>query len=195
MSAPPDRSDAGDRAAAGQGENPEHLVVGHIPKPHGTRGEVFVWPLTDRPDEIFVVGRELILGEEDGRVVPGSPSLEVERVRSFKRGLLVKFRGLDDRTVVEPLAKRYLLVPMGELSPLEEGELYYHQLLGLEVVTHTGEVVGRVREVYETQPMHLLEVEDDGRLRLIPFAQELVREVDLTARRMVIDPPSGLLEL
>nr|NIP82651.1 16S rRNA processing protein RimM [Gemmatimonadota bacterium]NIQ58566.1 16S rRNA processing protein RimM [Gemmatimonadota bacterium]NIU78888.1 16S rRNA processing protein RimM [Gammaproteobacteria bacterium]NIX47565.1 16S rRNA processing protein RimM [Gemmatimonadota bacterium]NIY11936.1 16S rRNA processing protein RimM [Gemmatimonadota bacterium] len=83
----------------------------------------------------------------------------------------------------------------GERGEPGEGEYYYHQLLGLEVETVDGEVVGRVREVYETEPRHLLEVKGGGRVRLIPFDRRIVRSVDPEARRLVIDPPEGLLEL
>lgn len=175
---------------------PEHLVVGHVTKPHGTRGEVFVWPLTDRPDALYAPGRHLLVGTAEGELEAETRALVVERTRPFKRGLLVKFEALDDRAAVEPLAQRYLLVPAGELEPLGEGEVFYHQLLGLEVVTGTGDVVGRVREVYETEPAHLLEVRaDGGKEHLIPFSDRIVRKVDLEAGRLVIKPPPGLLEL
>ncbi|MGH7505131.1 MAG: ribosome maturation factor RimM, partial [Longimicrobiales bacterium] len=76
------------------------------------------------------------------------------------------------------------------------GEVFYHQLLGAEVVTVDGSVIGRVREVFETEPAHLLEVQsDEGRLHLIPFAERIVRRVDVDAGRITIDPPAGLLEL
>jgi len=181
---------------AEQSGAPEHLVVGHLAKPHGTRGELFVWPLTERPEAVFGEGAEVLLGDEAGGVGAEPERLVVERSRPFKRGLLVKFEGLEDRNAVEPLVGRYLVLPVDELEPLEEGELFYHQLLGLEVVTVGGEVVGRVREVYETEPVHLLEVKRaDGKLRLIPFAARLVRSVELEAGRLVIDPPPGLLEI
>lgn len=174
----------------------DHLVVGHVTKPHGTRGEVFVWPLTDEVEALYAPGRRLLLGTTGGDLDTNAEPLIVERSRPFKRGVLVKFEALGDRTAVEPLSQRYLLVPIGELAPLAEGEVFYHQLLGLEVVTAEGEVVGRVREVYDTEPAHLLEVRaESGRQHLVPFSERIVRKVDLEARRLVIQPPAGLLEL
>ncbi|MBI4410497.1 MAG: 16S rRNA processing protein RimM, partial [Gemmatimonadetes bacterium] len=175
---------------------PEHLVVGHVSKPHGTRGEVFVWPLTDRPEVIFAYDAEVLLGGEQGQPGEAPETLRVERSRPFKRGLLIKFDGYDDRSAVEPFAQRYLLVPLARLEPLAEDEVYYHQLLGAEVVTVEGERVGRVREVYETKPAHLLEVKsEDGKLHLVPYSERIVKKVDREARRIVIKPPPGLLEL
>ncbi|HEX7089822.1 MAG TPA: ribosome maturation factor RimM [Longimicrobiales bacterium] len=178
-------------------EEPRHLVVGHISKAHGTRGEVFVWPLTDDPERVFAVGEEVQVAEPEGGPEPDEEwrPLVVERRRPFKRGMLVKFEGLDDRTAVEPLAGRYILMPLEKLAPLEEGEVYYHQLLGAEVVTVEGEVVGRVREVFETEPAHLLEVKGDGKVHLIPFTERIVKQVDIERKRLVIEPPTGLLEI
>ncbi|HEX6308250.1 MAG TPA: ribosome maturation factor RimM [Longimicrobiales bacterium] len=181
--------DAGGPAA------PAHLVVGHVSKAHGTKGELFVWPLTDRPEAVFAPGRELLLGDEDGVLGDDARLVAVESARPFKRGLLIKFEELETREDADELAQRYLLVPAEALPPLEEGEVFYHQLLGMTVETVSGEQVGRVREVYETEPHHLLEVEDSGRRRLIPFAERIVREVDVTRGRIVIEPPEGLLEL
>jgi 16S rRNA processing protein RimM len=151
--------------------------------------------LTDDPEDIFAEGEELILGDAEGGADEASPTLRVVQVREFKRGLLVKWEGYPDRTAVTPLGGRYLLVPAERLAPLAEGEVYYHQLLGLEVVTMEGEVVGRVREVYETEPAHLLEVKGPEKSHLIPFVRRIVRKVDLEAGRLVIEPPPGLLEL
>jgi 16S rRNA processing protein RimM len=184
-------ADAGEGAAS-----PEHLVVGHISKAHGTRGEVFVWPLTDRPDDVFAPGRALLLGNEEGALPADAPSVVIESSRPFKGGVLVKFAELRARTDADPLAQHYLLLPIGELPPLEEDELFYHELLGCTVETVAGRRVGVVREVFETEPNHLLEVKsEDGRLLLVPFAKRIVRAVDRSGRRVVIDPPTGLLDL
>jgi 16S rRNA processing protein RimM len=181
---------------AGERREPSHLVVGHVTKPHGTKGELFVWPLTDRPDEVLGEGRAVLLGTADGAVDEAAGELVVERSRPFKRGELVKFEGYADRSAVEELAGRYLLVPIDRLGALEEGEVFYHQLLGAEVVTADGQSVGRVREVFETEPAHLLEIKsDDGKVHLVPFAERIVKQVDVEAGRIVIKPPLGLLDL
>ncbi|MBR9989350.1 MAG: 16S rRNA processing protein RimM [Gemmatimonadetes bacterium] len=183
-------ADAGERAV------PEHLVVGHIAKAHGTKGEQFIWPLTDRPGEVFAPGRQLLLGDENGVVDQDAPFLVVETVRPFKRGLLVKLEGFESREDADELARRYVLLPAAAVPPLEEGEVFYHDLLGMAVVTASGEEVGIVREVFETDPHHLLEVKSEsGKVHLIPFAERIVREVDVRGRRMVIEPPEGLLEI
>jgi len=176
---------------------PTHLVVGHVTKPHGTKGELFVWPLTDHVAEVFAEGRALRLGDEHGSLDgEREESLVIESTREFKRGVLVKFSGRGDRNAVEDLAQRYLLAPIEELAPLEQDEVYYHQLLGMRVVTRNGEDVGSVQEVYETYPAHMLEVKSEaGRVHLIPFAERIVKKVDTESGQIVITPPPGLLEI
>lgn len=183
-------------ADAGERATPGHLVVGHITKAHGTKGELFVWPLTDRPKEVFAPGHQLLLGDDDGSVDDDAAVVVVESVRPFKRGLLVKLEEFESREDADTLAQRYLLLPTEAVPPLEPGEVFYHDLLGMTVVTVSGERVGRVREVFETEPHHLLEVKSDtGRLHLVPFAQRIVRSVDVAEKTIVIDPPEGLLEI
>ena len=175
---------------------PTHLVVGHITKPHGTKGELFVWPLTDNLEEVFADGRSLLLGDEHGALDEDGASLTIESTREFKRGLLVKFEGRADRNSVDDLAQRYLLAPVSELGSPEEGEVYYHQLLGMRVVTADGETVGQVQEVFETHPAHLLEVKSEqGKVHLVPFAERIVKKVDVERGEVVIKPPPGLLDI
>ena len=147
-------------------------------------------------DQVFEPGREVQVEESDDPAAETYDTLTIESVRPFKRGLLVKFVGLDDRPDVDGLAQRYLQIPIGAVLPLEEGEVFYHQLIGLEVVTADGETVGKVREVYETGPTHLLEVRRvAGGQVLIPFTERVVRKVDVEGGTMTIKPPPGLLDM
>jgi 16S rRNA processing protein RimM len=175
---------------------PDHLVVGQVSKAHGTKGELFVWPLTDHAATVFAAGAELLLGDEQGVADADAEIVRVVESRPFKRGLLVKLDGVGSREDADALARRYLLLPADAVPPLAEGEVFYHELLGMAVETVDGAMVGEVREVFETEPHHLLEVKGEGgRLHLIPFAERIVRTIDVEAKRLVIDPPDGLLEL
>ena len=180
----------------GRRQAPEHLLVGHVTKGHGTKGEVLVMPLSDQPEDYFTEGRVLLVADVDGNVPAVPRTVTVERSRPFKKGLLVKLEGFADREATGRLARSYLAVAADEVRPLEEGEVFYHQLLGLAVETVDGVAVGRVREVFETEPAHLLEVEGaEGKRHLVPFTLRIVRQVEVEAGRVVIDPPPGLLEL
>jgi 16S rRNA processing protein RimM len=174
---------------------PEFLVVGHIGKPHGTRGELLIHPLTDHPGDVFVPGVVLRPADAAGSLPePDLPPLRIDSARPFQRGWLVVFGGIEDRNTADLVRGRYLLIERALLPPLAEGEVFLHQLLGLEVLTVDGGRVGEVIEVYELRPADLLEVRGERGTVLIPFLENVVREVDVAGGRLVIDPPDGLLE-
>jgi 16S rRNA processing protein RimM len=176
--------------------DPSYLVVGHLNKAHGTKGEIFVWPLTDHPEGTFAPGVILFVGDDTGNAPdPTRPSLAIESARPFRRGYLLRIKGVNDRDAAEALQGLYVLRPADELEGAEDGEFFYHELLGLTVTTVDGETVGEVVELYELRPADLLEVEGSSQTHYIPFLASLVKEVDLEAGVLVIDPPEGLLEL
>jgi 16S rRNA processing protein RimM len=177
-------------------QDPGFLVVGHLNKPHGTKGELFAWPLTDYPDRVYVPGTVFLTGDvKDAQPDPDLPTLRLSSVRPFKRGYLVSFGGVGDREGAERIQGRYLFKETEALEPLADGEVFYHQLVGMAVVTKDGESVGEITEVYELRPADLLEVRGPKGEVMIPFLSEIVVEVDAVAGRMVIDPPEGLLDL
>jgi 16S rRNA processing protein RimM len=175
---------------------PSYLVVGHLNKAHGTKGELFVWPLTDHPESAFAPGVILHLGSEAGDAPdPTEPSLSIVAVRPFRRGFLLSLEGVGCRDDAEALQGRYVLLPRNEIQGLEEGEVFYHQLLGMEVVTPNGDLVGTIREVYELRPADLLEIRGPNGTHFVPFLKSIIQSVDADSGTMVIDPPEGMLDL
>jgi 16S rRNA processing protein RimM len=175
--------------------DPRFLVVGHLNKPHGTKGELFVWPLTDHPESVYAPGVLVFLADAEGEAPDEElGSLRIETVRDFRNGYLVRLAGVTDRNRAEELRGRYLMMPIEDLAPLAEGELFYHQLLGMEVMTKRGELLGEITEVYELRPAAMLEVRGPKGEIMIPYLSHIVHEVDAEAGRMIIDPPAGLLE-
>ncbi len=177
-------------------QDPTHLVVGHLTRPHGTRGEFLCGILTDHPGSVFAPGVVLSLGgSEDDAPDPDLPPLRIESSRSSPKGALVTFGGITDRSQAERIQGCYLFLPIEELEPLQDGEVFYHQLLGMSVETSDGDTVGEVVEVFEMGPTDLLEVRNSTGVLMIPFRPEIVIEIDVDRSRLVIDPPDGLLEL
>jgi len=176
-------------------EDPRHLVVGQIKKPHGILGEVAVWPLTDHPESTFAPGVVLYLGGTEGEVTEGGEKILIETVRPFRRGFLVRFEGSDTRSDAEELRGVYLLRPFEELESPGEGEFFHHELLGLRVVTAAGVEVGEVVEVFESQPADLLEVRGSEGTFMMPFLGHMIVSVDLDAGVLTVDPPAGLFDL
>ncbi|HEX2058351.1 MAG TPA: ribosome maturation factor RimM [Actinomycetota bacterium] len=133
----------------------------------------------------FEAGSRLL--HEDGR------SLVVESTRDHRNRFLVKFEGIDDRSGAEAL-RGAVYVPAEDARDLEPGEFWEHDLAGLDVVHGlTGDVVGTVARVEEGPAQDLLVVDTPRGERLVPLVGEIVVDVDLSARKVTIEPPEGLL--
>lgn len=165
------------------------VVVGRIGRPHGIRGEVTVETRTDEPDERFAPGAVLSVDGPVGELV-------VERTHWHSGRLLVTFRGSHDRNDAEALRGLLLHVERDPDETPDDPEEYYDSSLeGCEVTLADGTVVGTVAEVVHLPAQDLLSVRTaDERDVLVPFVSAIVPAVDVTARRIVIDPPPGLLE-
>ena len=175
---------------------PELTLVGRVRRAHGLHGELVIEPLTDVPDAVFAPGRRVFAGTTDGDPAPDGRTLVVEESRPFKGGgWIVAFDGIADRTEAERWRERYVLARKDELTPVAEHEVYLHDLLGLSVVRAGSlEPVGDVIDVYELPQGIMLDVRRPKGTVLIPFRPEVVTQVDVAGRRLIIDPPEGLIE-
>ena len=169
-----------------------HLAVGRLRRPHGLKGDIAVFPLTDAPETAFAPGRELSVLDLAGEIVAGP--LVVERSRSYHREWLLKFRGHDSREALEPYRDRFLGAPADTLPPPAGDEVYVHELDGFAVRSAAGEPLGLVTGVYELPNGLVIEVQGPKREFLLPYRREFVKEVDRAGRRLVVDPPAGLIE-
>jgi 16S rRNA processing protein RimM len=152
------------------------IRVGQVTGAYGLEGAVKVMPLTDFGDR-FDAGANLLL---DGS------AREVEWSREGQPGLVVKLRGIDNRTVAELFRGRYLEVPDEQVKALEPGRFYHHQVVGLAVVTSSGQKMGVVEEVLE-RPANDVWVSREGAVEhLIPATRDAVVEVDLPGGKVVV---------
>ncbi|WP_059011700.1 ribosome maturation factor RimM [Streptomyces specialis] len=166
------------------------LVVARIGRAHGIKGEVSVEVRTDEPELRLAPGA--VLATDPPEVGP----LTVADGRVHSGRLLLRFAGVADRTAAEALRNTLLLAEVDpEAQPDDPEEFYDHQLVGLDVVTADGARVGPVTEIAHLPGQDLLIVErETGGEVLIPFVSEIVPDIDLAARRMVVVPPPGLLD-
>ncbi|MGW0521034.1 ribosome maturation factor RimM [Crossiella sp. NPDC003009] len=167
------------------------VVVGRIARSHGIRGELVVDVHTDEPDDRFAIGTVLTGKPRQG----ASRSLTITAARPHAGRLLVSFEGVADRSAADALRGVLLTVPVSALPEITEEDAFYdHQLEGLAAVDTTGAAIGVVREVLHGPAGELLVLDADGAELLVPFVRAIVPEVDLQARRVVIDPPEGLFD-
>ena len=165
-------------------------VVGRIARAHGNRGQVIVDPTTDFPEERFKAGSILYIRRGEG-----SESVAVENVRFHRGRPIVGLRGVDTMDAAEALAGAELRIAADALHPLPSGSYYHHDLVGCSVETRRGENVGRVAAVEGDGGGSRLVIESRTGEVLIPMAEGIVLDVDVTGRKIVVEPPDGLLDL
>ena len=165
-------------------------AVGRIARAHGIRGQVIVNSHTDFPDERFRPGAVVFI-ERDGAVQP----LTVTSVRFHRQRPIIGIAGVETMNAAQVLAGRELRVPVAELAPLPGGTFYRHDLIGCVVETRTGRSVGRVEDVEGTPTGSRLVVAAEGGEVLIPLVSQICTTIDPAAKRIVVDPPEGLLDL
>jgi 16S rRNA processing protein RimM len=165
-------------------------AVGRIARAHGLRGQVILDPDTDFPDERFQPGAELFI-ERSGV----SQGLTIETVRFHRGRPIVGFAGLESMNDAEALAGLEVRVPRETLAALPAGVFYRHDLVGCAVETRAGEKVGVVTGVEGTLGGSRLVVRGARGEAMIPLAAEICVAIDPAAKRIVIAPPEGLLDL
>ena len=167
------------------------IVVAHIVKVRGLRGEVVADLLTDFPDR-FEQLSALVAVTADG----SRRSLQIEEQWFHGDRLVLKFAGFDRIEEAKELVGCDLAVPADERVELPDDSFYDWELIGCRVETVSGQAVGEVREIMRPGGVELLSVVDaDNRDRLVPMAADIVVEIDKDQKLIRIDPPDGLLEL
>jgi 16S rRNA processing protein RimM len=164
---------------------PAFLAVGKLRHAHGVHGEILMEVYTDFPERLQP-GTILFLEA-------GTAQLTVSKRRNHHQGLLLTFQGYATPEAVSQLRNQLLYVKAEDRPPLEQGEYYHHQLIGLEAVSDAGEAIGVVRDILETGASDVLVIRPDaGPEVLIPMVGEFVRRIDLTARQITVHLIPGM---
>lgn len=166
------------------------ILVGIVARTHGNRGEVIVNPETDFPEQRFRPGAQLWTRRRGGLPTP----LAVVTMRLHQGRPVILFSGIGSMNDAELLAGQELRTDEAGEELLPEGEFFHRDLIGCEVVTEAGELVGLVSDVLDDSAQARLVVAGKRSELLIPLA-EAICTVDLVARRITVRPPDGLLEL
>ena len=156
------------------------IVIGRVGAPHGIAGDVRVIPLTDFPER-FARLREVMVGDE---------LLHIVRMKEQGKNFLMQFREYPVREEAQRLTGRLLTVARTDAAPLEEGEYYVFDIVGLSVYDEAGTLLGTVENVIRTGSNDVYAVRaEDGRELLIPALRSVVRRIDLAGGRMDVCLP------
>lgn len=160
----------------------ELVELGSLRGAYGVRGWVRVVPHQD--------GAVLLSAKHWWLMQGAAPlALKLEGVRQHGAGgqLVAKWSGCDTKEAADALRGLCVAVPRSEFPPLAEGEYYWVDLIGAEVVNRGGEALGRVRGLQDNGAHHLLEVESGESEFLIPLVPAYVDSVDTAAKRITVD--------
>jgi len=167
------------------------LNVGKIVNTHGIKGELKVWPQTDFPEVRFKAGNRLMMIPPEA----GNPvTVEIVSAREQKKMYVVKIKGFDNINDVEKYKGWELKVPEEDRVPLEEGEYYVRDIVGCEVFTEEGELLGTVTDTLSPGANDIWVVKmPKGKELLLPVIDDVVLDVDIAARKIKVHLMEGLL--
>jgi 16S rRNA processing protein RimM len=159
----------------------EVVVVGRFGAPHGVKGWLSVTSYTEPPDNIVSYRPWLV--ERDGRWC----EMRVLRTQAHGQRFLVQIDGVVDRDAAQRLVGCEIAVPEAALPAVGEGEYYWKDLIGLDVVNEQGTRIGCVAELFDTPANDVIVVRDDGNEVLIPFVASVVKRVDIAGGQILVD--------
>jgi len=171
----------------------EMAVVGRIARPHGIRGQVVVNLETDFPHERFQAGAEFFVKRTPATV--NVERLVISTVRFHNERPIVGFEGVADMNQAKALGGTELRVPLDRLAALPPATFYRHDLVGCAVERLDGSRIGQVTDVEGSLGGSRLVVSTERGEVLVPLVAEICRSIDPAGKRIVIEPPDGLLEL
>ncbi|MES2353531.1 MAG: ribosome maturation factor RimM [Pseudomonadota bacterium] len=171
------------------------VVMGRVTIPHGVKGWVKIKVFTEAPDNLLDYPVWWLNTQAGWR------QYKLNDAEWRESGLVACFEGFDNRTTVETLKGMEVGIPRSELPAPSEGEYYWTDLIGLEVINKQGELFGTVDGLIETGANDVMVVceesshspvpspgEKPARVeRLIPYIETVIVSVDLTSRRIVVD--------
>ena len=184
---------------------PQEVVIGKITTSQGNKGEVRVSPLTDFPER-FSGLTEVILDHSRGQNqqnegviknehIRTEGKYEIENVRFHKNFIILKLAGIDDIEAALALKNCLLKIPEQKLVPLEDGHYYIYQLRGASVETVTGEKLGKVIDVLKTGGTDIFLVQGAQKEYMLPASKEMIEDINIEKKRIIVEPIPGLLEL
>lgn len=166
-----------------------YILVGTVTKPQGLHGEVCIYAHSGQPEN-FTAYKKLFLVDKKGEL---SPELTVTKFRFQKGKVIIRFDRVSDRTHAEHLAGMGVLVARENLPELAENEFYWHQIIGKNVHTVTGEKIGILRSVFSNGAQDVMVITNGDEEYLVPLVQGVF--VEQRNNSVVIDPPPGLLDI
>jgi 16S rRNA processing protein RimM len=170
------------RGKGSSGNQAGFTVIGEILGAWGLKGGVRVNPLTDFPER-FDTGEQIFIENKPHTIETSSWQ---------KESVIITLSGIDTPEAAAGLRRKTLSIPDSELYELPEGQFYHFEIVGLEVITTGGVVLGKISDILNCGN-DVYVVKGEGKEILIPATRDVVKSIDLKSKKMVIEPIEGLL--
>jgi len=166
----------------------ERLEVGQIVNTFGIKGFVKIYPYVDDISRFDNLKKVHIKSKKDEK------ELQIEEVKYQKNMVLVKFKGIERIEDAEKLRNYYVEINRADAIPLEEGQYFIADLLGLDVYLDTGEKLGILEDIYNTGSSDIYVVKNElGKQFLLPYIDEVVKQINLEEGKIIVHIIEGLI--
>lgn len=162
----------------------DFIKVGKIVNTHGIKGELKILPLTD----------DMTRFEDLEYVYVEKQKIEIEDVWYKKNFVMLKFKGFDNINDVLCFKGKYVYVDKENAIELPEDTYFIFQIIGLNVYLKNGKFLGEIKDVIQTGSNDVYVVKNDNREYLIPAIKEVIKEINLDDKKVIINPLEGMIE-
>jgi 16S rRNA processing protein RimM len=167
----------------------ELISIGRIVKNQGNKGEIRVVPLSDFLERYELL--EWVYLFKDDKLI----KKKVEKIRFHKQFVIFKLEGINNIEQALSLRDYLIQIPSREKMPLGENEYYIDDIINYSVITHKGEKLGQLSDVLSTSGTDVFLVKGELKEYMIPAAREIILNIDLKNKIIIIKPIPGLLDL
>ena len=171
--------------SAKKSQQARFITIGRILAPWGVRGQLKVEVTTDFPER-FSPGSEVFIDQKQ---------VHITAVDWSKGRAILKLDSIDTVEEADKLRGKLMEIHHSQLQTLQEGLYYHFELVGLNVLTTSGEPVGKITDVLPTAGNDIYVVKGKRGEILIPAVEDIVQSVDIRSRSVIIEPIKGLLDL
>jgi len=170
-------------------KTPQLVMIGKVLRSHALRGTVKVRVVADTVEEFSRLRKvQLQRGEQ------ALGEYLIEELQIANDGILIKFRGVNDRDQAEQLRGAEVMMALEKCPPPAPDQFYHFDLIGLPVFTASDEPVGDIVEILRYPANDVWVIRRGTSEKLIPAIDTVIQKVDLPNRRVIITPLPGLLE-
>lgn len=166
----------------------EYFEVGQIVNTFGIKGVLKVQPFTDEKERFEELKSVYICKKNEMKEV------EIEEVKYHKQMVLLKIKGIDDMTEAEKYKGLFLKIHRKDAKKLPKDTYFIADIIGLQVYTDEGELLGKVDDIYSTGANDIYVVKDElGKQILLPSIPEVLKEIDLENEKVIVHLIKGLI--